>query len=229
METLVWLLVFFIVLNTAVKMSLWKMWQQIACCLVIGLLVFGATHYVVLLSKTQLEAMVQQTAVLRDVAVVLTVDAAVCTAFCLLWLNEEQPRSRMGRCMWAALYAYPQLLVLPALGYALAVAVFAAPGVDFVTLGVGFAFAAVALLLVLSLAMRWLLPVVQARVELHLLLSGGIAAVGLVATQATRMVYGIAETPVRWKAMLATLAGFALLMGVGFLADRLKKKMKNKK
>jgi hypothetical protein len=43
------------------------------------------------------------------------------------------------------------------------------------------------------------------------------------------MVYGIAETPVRWKAMLATLAGFALLMGVGFLADRLKKKMKNKK
>ena len=114
METLVWLLVFFIVLNTAVKMSLWKMWQQIACCLVIGLLVFGATHYVVLLSKTQLEAMVQQTAVLRDVAVVLTVDAAVCTAFCLLWLNEEQPRSRMGRCMWALLYAYPQLLVLPA-------------------------------------------------------------------------------------------------------------------
>ena len=221
METLVWLLVFFIVLNTAVKMSLWKMWQQIACCLVIGLLVFGATHYVVLLSKTQLEAMVQ--------AVVLTIDAAVCTAFCLLWLNEEQPRSRMGRCMWAALYAYPQLLVLPALCYALAVAVFAAPGVDFVTLGGGFAFAAAVALLVLSLAMRWLLPVVQARVELHLLLSGGIAAVGLVATQATRMVYGIAETPVRWKAMLATLAGFVLLMGVGFLADRLKKKMKNKK
>ena len=65
--------------------------------------------------------------------------------------------------------------------------------------------------------------------ELHLLLSGGIAAVGLVATQATHMVYGIAETPVRWKAMLATLTGFVLLMGVGFLADRLKKKMKNKK
>lgn len=228
MEILIGLLIALVLLNGALKISLWKSWQQILFCLLLGVLLFASMQYAVTLSKTALHALLLDAAILQDMAVVVTVDAALCLSFCLSWLNDGIVCQKKPAFMGWMLWAYPHLLLLPALFYALAMTVFALPGVDFLAMGAGFALTAAVALLVLVRAMMWLLPQVEGRVELHLLLSAVIAVVGLLATQTRQLVYGIKETPVQWSAMVFTLSVFALLFLIGFFTHRLKNKFNKK-
>lgn len=217
MELIIDVLVLFIVLNCVFKLSLWPLWQQLIYSLLLGAFAWWSVRYAVLQSKTQIADFLQDTSAMQTVAILVTIESAVGLSFCL---NRLQDGGR--KWLRILLYAYPSLLMFPVVFYLLTQTVFAATGVDFTTTAQLFALGVMLLLPFLSAAVRWLLPDETSRLELHLLLTIFVCALGLVATEHGRMVYAVKESPVDWHTLGITLALFLLLTVVGFLLNRLK-------
>lgn len=225
MELTIILFIAFIVLNCAIKLSLWHRWQQLAYSMLMGAWTWWSLRFAVELSKSRVAELLNDDGALQTLALLVTVESAVGIGFCLHWLNSGGGflhKKTFGR--W--LYAYGSLLMFPVAFYLLAQAVFLATGIDFETIGMTVAASIAATLLLLAEGARRLVPMTDERIELHLLLTVFVLVLGLVCTQRVRMVYAVGEAPANWLGMALTVAGFAVVGLAGFLLDRMKWKVK---
>lgn len=214
MELIIDILMLFIVLNCAFKLSLWRLHWRLLFSIVLGGFAWWSMRYAILQSKTQIADYLQNTEALQTMAILVTIDAAVGLAFCLNWLTSPRRPT--------LLFAYPSMLVFPVVFYLLTQTIFTATGIAFETTALAFSMAIVILLPLMAEGARWLLPDETSRVELHLLLTIFVCILGLISTEHGKMVYGMKEAPIDWTSLAMTLGLFLLLALVGFILNRAK-------
>ena len=220
MEQIVLVLMLFIAINCAFKLSFWKWWQASIYGLLAAVFVVLACPYAILQSKTQIAEYLQNTEALQNMAIVVTVESAVCFSFCVIYLRGLAGKKNIW---WtAALWWYPSLLMLPVLFYCLTELVFRMTGVPFTVTSYALAAVVLVALPLLSRLIAWLMPEPDLRIEVHFLVSLFICILGLLSTENGRTVYAPTDEPVNWRAVLLSLVLFAVCFALG----KKKKKIK---
>ena len=157
MEILVFILMMLVVLNCAMKTSLWTFWPRLAFSLLLGAFAYWSIDYAVMQSKTQIDSWLHRADVLQGMAIIVTVESAIGVMYCFSSLNDDgkKPRRRLVRLL---LHAYPSLLVFPVVFYGLTKLLFLQVGMDFSTTSLIYAIAVMAATLLCAALARWLLP-----------------------------------------------------------------------
>lgn len=221
MEIILYVLMLFILLNCAFKLSLWKWWQRGLFSLIAGVFAFWSMKYAMLQSKTQLDDYLQNTVALQDMAIIVTLESVFCFGFIFLYFQNTYEQTR--KKWWAKLlYWYPSLLLFPVIFYALTQTLFTFVGMDFTMTALLFSIGAFVLIPVLAEGVKWLMADEESRVEIHLLMTCFICVLGLLSTENGKMVYTVKENPPDWKMILLSIVIFLLLFVAGFLGNRLK-------
>lgn len=156
MELIIHILMLFIVINCSFKLSFWKLWQTVIYSLIAGLFVAGTWQYAILQSKTQIADYLQNTEALQNMAIIITLESALCFGYCVAFLRGLYGKKNLW---WAELLRwYPSLLLFPVLFYYLTEAIFRLPGVDFSVTAWSFAGIVVIAIPLLSRLMKYLVP-----------------------------------------------------------------------
>lgn len=210
----------FVVINCAFKLSFWRLWQVAAFGLVVAVFTASMWPYAILQSKTQIADYLKNTVALQDMAILITLESALCFGFCVAFLRGLYGKKNPW---WARLlWWYPSLLLFPVLFYGLTEAIFALPGTDFQTTAYALGGGVLVTLPLLAGLMKYLLPEEELRLEVHFLISLFVCALGLLTTVDGKTVYVAADEPVNWLAIILSLALFLFLFAAGFLWNRFK-------
>ena len=228
MEILVFILMMLVVLNCAMKTSLWTFWPRLAFSLLLGAFAYWSIDYAVMQSKTQIDSWLHRADVLQGMAIIVTVESAIGVMYCFSSLNDDgkKPRRRLVRLL---LHAYPSLLVFPVVFYGLTKLLFLQVGMDFSTTSLIYAIAVMAATLLCAALARWLLPPKDLRIEAHLWLTVMVCVLSLLLTQNGEIIYRSNVSAVDWTSFVLTLVAAAIVMAVGFIGSKLKWKSKNNK
>ena len=200
--------------------------SAVVCALFVGL----AWPWAIEQSKNQIESWLADSALMLDLAVLLTLDVALQMAFCVVAAcihTEGRVKPSFVR-IYRLLRWFPGLLVFPVLFSLLVAAIFAWPGVSFPLVAWSLA-AVVAVVIPLG---RWvlkhLLPEKEIRLELLFLSNALIAILGIVATVNGRTAVD-GNTAVDWPALGGVTAFVAAGLLLGVAIFRIKQKRMNKK
>lgn len=223
MELIISVLMLFVVLNCATKLSLWNWWQRFAFSGVLAAFVWWSERYAVLQSKTQLAEYLQNVEILQNMAVIVTIESAVNFGFCFLWFGERRASSSAYHFL---LKYYPSLLVFPVMFYVLTQTMFVAVGIDFSTTSMIVAALTFILLPLLAEGMKWFIADAEGRVEIHVFLSCLVCVLGLATTVTSKMIYRANETPIDWQMVSIAIIVFIVLFIAGYLGSKLKWKIK---
>ena len=217
-----------VVLNCAMKTSLWTLGPRLAFALLLGAFAYWSIDYAVMQSKTQIDNWLHREDVLQDMAIIVTLESAIGVMYCFSCFTDDvkRPRRRFIRLL---LHAYPSLLVFPVVFYGLTKLLFLQAGMDFSTTSLIYAIAVMAVSLLCAALARWLLPPKDLRIEAHLWLTVMVCVLSLLLTQNGEIIYHSNVRAVDWTSVALTMAAAAIVMGVGFIGSKLKWKSKNNK
>ena len=218
MELIIDVLILFVVLSCAVKVSMWHWWWQV----VLGVTTWLMTGWAVEQSKTQIADLMTNETALQTLAIMVTLDAAVVLVYCLRRLNEDKHSGVWSRLWDALLEPYPVVLIVPSLFYLLTQAIFAATGVSFATTGLLFAAAVAILLPLLAQGIKRLLPEQDLRIEVLLLLVVFVCVIGLLITQHGRIIYAAKAQQTDWLQLAGVLALMLAVTAAGVLLHKWK-------
>ena len=205
MELIIHILMLFIVINCSFKLSFWKLWQTVIYSLIAGLFVAGTWQYAILQSKTQIADYLQNTEALQNMAIIITLESALCFGYCVAFLRGLYGKKNLW---WAELLRwYPSLLLFPVLFYYLTEAIFRLPGVDFSVTAWSLAGIVVIAIPLLSRLMKYLVPEDD---------------LGLLTTVNGKTTYAATEEALNWKAIILSIGLFVVLFLIGFAWNKLK-------
>lgn len=177
-----------------------------------------AWPYAIEQSKTQIADWLSDPALMRDTAVVLSVDVFLQLAFCMLaahMMTSGRLKNRMVMT-YKVLRFIPSILFYPVLFSGLVVLMFSFHGIGFKTLAWCMAGAVFILIPGLTWLMKVLLPEKDLRLELLFLCNIFILFMGVIATVNGQMAV-VGNNEVDWGAFL----GFTALLLVGALTGML--------
>lgn len=220
MELIIQILMLFIVLNSVLKLSFHRSWQVIVFSLLCGLFVIAVYPYAIEQSKTQLADYLSNAKIMQDSAVLVTLEASVCFAFCFLYSKKlfGGKLSRWGRILqW-----YISLLIFPVLFYLLTQTIFTLSGTDFKTIAYLIAVAVTVGIPLLAWLVRYLFPESDFRLEVHFIASLFVCILGLVTTVNGNVTYAAVDEPVNWHALALAFGFFAVAFAAGYGWNRLK-------
>ncbi|MDR0660750.1 MAG: hypothetical protein LBG19_08110 [Prevotellaceae bacterium] len=220
MELILQILMLFIILNSILKLSFWKLWQAALFGVVCGGYIILMYPYAIEQSKTQLADYLNNAKVMQDMAVLITLESSVCYAYCFLATERifGDRFSRWGRI----LQCYVSLLLFPVLFYLLTQTIFNMPGTDFSTIAYGFALGVVVLLPLLSYLFGKLLPESDFRLEIHFLASLFVCILGLITTVNGNVAYAPVEESLDIRMLTMALSLFIIAFVVGYGWNKLK-------
>lgn len=256
MELIIYALIIFIILGCSLKLSLWPWRGRMAFGALVAAFVECAGEAAMSQSKTQIADFLQNTAALQNMAVIVTIESAVCFAFVICWLQgvyerayerqtdtkatetggnrlrkraiQTRPAVILRRLSTTLLHCYPSLLMFPVAFYLLTQAMFTAVGTDFaVTIHAMAATMFIGLPLMAG-GMKWLLPSDESRVEMLLIVACFVCVLGLASTENSSIIYKVKETPLDVKTLAAVLALFAVLFVAGMVGEKIVGRMKFK-
>lgn len=216
----------FIIINCIVKLSFWKPWQMIVFSVICSVFVVWTCQYAILQSKTQLNDYLNNTKVLQDSAVLITIESAICFGFCFVALREKiGAKTKIGAKL---LYSYPSLLMFPVLFYLLTQLIFAFPGIDFTF--ISYVLAGIVLLGIplLSCFVKYFCAEKELRLEVCFLVSLFVCIIGLITTVNGNVTYAATEESINVKALLMSLLLFASSFIIGFVWNRVKWRLSKK-
>ena len=220
MELIIQILMLFILISCILKLSFWKLWQAAIFSLICAVFVIWVCQFAILQSKTQLADYLKNTAIMKDSAVLITVESAICFAFCFAALREMFGKKRKR---WIKpLYWYPSLLIFPVFFYLLTQIIYAMPGTDFTTISYVLAGSIFIGLPLLSYLMRYLCPERELRLEVYFLVSLFVCIIGLITTVNGNVTYAAVEEPINVKALVLSFALFAVTFVIGYLWNKFK-------
>ena len=228
MEILIFILMMLVVLNCAMKTSLWTFWPRLAFALLLGAFTYWSIDYAMVQSKTQINNWLHREDVLQGMAIIVTLESAIGVMYCFSSLNDEGKKPR-GRFIRLLLHAYPSLLVFPVVFYGLTKLLFLQVGMDFSTTSLFYAIAVIAVSLLCAALARWLLPPKDLRIEAHLWLTVMVCVLSLLLTQNGEIIYRSNVKTIDWTSVVLTLTAAAIVMTVGFIGSKMKWKSKNNK
>ena len=88
------ILIIFILINTILKLSFWKLWQTFIFAGIVMFFLWEMYFYAINQSQITIENMLNNSKILSDITVLLTIESMVCIGFCFLalrsfFLNKE--------------------------------------------------------------------------------------------------------------------------------------------
>lgn len=220
MAIVIQILMVFIVVNCILKLSFWKWWQAALFGLICGLFVAGIYPAATMQSKTQIADFLNDRAIMQDAAVLVTLEASICFAYCFL-LSRKLYGGKLSR--WGkVLQWYPSLLVFPVLFYVLTRTIYAMPGTDFKVIAWTMAAAVTVGLPLLRHLIKWLLSEMDFRLEVHFLVSLFVCILGLITTVNGNVTYAAVDQPTDWRMLAYAASFFVASLLCGFAWNRLK-------
>lgn len=230
METVVLVMMIVVCFNYLLKQTWRKPFfvalSAVVCALFVGL----AWPWAIEQSKNRIAGWLADSALMLDLAVLLTLEVALQMAFCIVAAHIHTAGRVKPSVVWAyrLLRWFPGLLIYPVLFSLLVAAIFALPGISFPLTAWSLA-ATVAVAIPLGRwALKHLLPEKEIRLELLFLANALIAILGIIATVNGRTaVAGI--TSVDWPSLGGVMAFVAAGLLLGMAAFRIKQKLMNKK
>lgn len=217
----------FIVINCILKLSFWKPWQAAVFGLLCAVFIVWTCQYAILQSKTQLADYLNNIHIMQDAAVLITIESAICFAFCFAALCEMF--GKKAKRWIQPLFWYPSLLIFSVLFYLLTQIIFAMPGTDFNTIAYLLAGGVFFGLPALSYLVRYLYPEKELRLEVHFLVSLFVCIIGLITTVNGNVTYAAVNEPLNIKALVLSLILFSSAFVIGFVWNKLKWIIKQKK
>ncbi|MBF0647610.1 MULTISPECIES: hypothetical protein [Dysgonomonas] len=227
MELIIQILMLFIVINCIVKLSFWKPWQAAIFGLICAVFVLWTCQYATMQSKTQLADYLKNIKVMQDAAVLITIESAICFAFCFAALRDMFGK-KVKRWI-QPLYWYPSLLIFPVLFYLLTQLIFSFPGTDFDAISYILAAAALLILPALSYLVRYIYHEKELRLEVYFLVSLFVCIIGLITTVNGNVTYAAVEEQLNIKALLLSLGLFSTAFVLGFFWNKVKWIIRQKK
>ena len=225
MESVVLVMMILVCFNYILKQTYRKVYSiafsAIACALFVGLM----WPYAIEQSKSQISDWLANSALMLDIAVILTLEVAVQMAFCVLSAHIQTSGKVKPITIWVyrVLRWFPGVLIFPVLFSLLVSAIFALPGVSFSL--IAWVLAAIVFIVIPLAAWRfkWLLPEKEIRLELLFLSNVLIAILGVIATvNGQTAVAGISD--VDWKALVGVVSLLICGLALGIIAYRIKLK-----
>jgi len=164
---------------------------------------------------------------MQDSAVLITIESAICFAFCFAALREMF--GKKAKRWIQPLYWYPSLLIFPVLFYLLTQIIFAMPGTDFTTISYLLAGGVFIGLPAFSYLIRYLYPEKELRLEVYFLVSLFVCIIGLITTVNGNVTYAAVEEPLNIRALLLSLGLFGITFIIGFGWNKVKWIIRQKK
>jgi hypothetical protein len=223
MQYIIQLLVFFILTGCLLKLSFWRLWQTVLFALLCAVFIIGTCQWAILQSKTQLSDFLNNAKTMQDAAVLVTIESAVCFAFCFA---ELRTIFGVKKEKWwkALLYWYPGLLLFPVLFYLQTQLIFGMPGTGFTTLSYTLAATVfVALPIGARLIAAWY-PERELRLEIYFLVNLFVCIIGLITTVNGNTTYSTVKEPIDIKAILISSGLFIVFFIAGILLNKVKYK-----
>lgn len=218
MQTVVLVLMILTVFNFMLKQTFHR-WYYILAVAVVAALFTGLMWPVAIeQSKSQIASWLENSTLMLDTSVLLTIEVAVQMGFCLLAANQLTGGigKRITCWIYRVLWFFPGILIFAVLFSLLVTVIFQFPGVSFAV--IAWVLAAIVLVVVPlgTWLLRWLLPEKDIRLELLFLTNALVAILGIVATVNGRTaVEGISE--VNWPALAALLGLLLVGIAIGML------------
>lgn len=225
MESVVLVMMILVCFNYILKQTYRKVYSiafsAIVCALFVGLM----WPYAIEQSKSQISDWLANSALMLDIAVILTLEVAVQMAFCVLSAHIQTSGKVKPITIWGyrVLRWFPGVLIFPVLFSLLVSAIFALPGVSFSL--IAWVLAAIVFIVIPLAAwgVKWLLPEKEIRLELLFLSNALIAILGVIATvNGQTAVAGISD--VDWKALGGVVSMLICGLTLGIIAYRIKLK-----
>lgn len=225
MENVVLVMMILVCFNYILKQTYRKVYSiafsAIVCALFVGLM----WPYAIEQSKSQISDWLANSALMLDIAVILTLEVAVQMAFCVLSAHIQTSGKVKPITIWVyrVLRWFPGVLIFPVLFSLLVSAIFALPGVSFSL--IAWVLAAIVFIVIPLAAwgVKWLLPEKEIRLELLFLSNALIAILGVIATvNGQTAVAGISD--VDWKALGGVVSLLICGLALGIIAYRIKLK-----
>ena len=230
METVVTVLMIVVCFNYLLKQTYRKTYFVIASAVIAALFVGMMWPYAIEQSKTQITDWLNNTQLMRDTAVILSIDVILQIAYCMLAANMMTTGEVKPRTLWTYRFLrwFPGIMIYPVFFSLLVTVIFTFPGKSFS--GIAWTLAAVLLIAIPTGAafLRWLLPEKELRLELLFLCNALIAILGVISTvNGQTTVAGQSE--VQWTA-LAGIIGMIFVGAVfGYILRSILLKRKIKK
>lgn len=231
MKTVVLVLMILVCFNYLLKQSYRKLYSVIFSAVVCSAFVGFMWRYAIEQSKSQISIWLSDSALMLDIAVILTLEVVIQMSFCVLSAYIQTAGKIKLVTLWTYRFLrwFPGVLIFPTLFSMLVSVLFALPGVSFTLISWSLAAAVLVIIPLGSIFLRWLLPEKEIRLELLFLINALIAILGVIATvNGQTAVAGVSE--VNWPA----LGGIAILLLTGLIAGsliyffKLKKLIKNR-
>lgn len=230
MGTVVLVMMIVVCFNYLLKQTWRKPYSVAFSAVVSGLFVGLAWPWAIEQSKNQIGAWLADSALMLDLAVILTLEVALQMTFCVVAAHIHTAGHVKPSVVWIyrLLRWFPGLLIFPVLFSLLVASIFALPGVSFPLVAWALAAVVAAVVPLGRWALKQLLPEKEIRLELLFLSNALIAILGIIATVNGRTAVA-GNSKVDW----AALGGVAILVVAGLCcgaaAYRVKMRRMNKK
>lgn len=231
METVVLVMMMLVCFNYILKQTNRKIYSVVFSAVVCALFCGSMWPYAIEQSKSQISVWLSDSALMLDVAVVLTLEVAVQMAFCILSVHMQTSGKAKPRTIWAyrILRWFPGVLIFPVLFSILVSLLFALPGTSFSLVAWSLAGAVFVAIPFGTWGLKRLLPEKEIRLELLFLSNSLIAVLGVIATVNGRTaVAGTGEVDWMASAGVGLLVVLGLVAGVAAHRIKLKRIIKNK-
>lgn len=211
MEIAVFIIMVMVSFSFLLKLTCYPLPGRIAVGLLAAVFVIFTYDAASSQSKTQIEEWLENTSLMLDISVLLTVDVAFQIVFCVLGAKAFYTKlTKTENIVYRISFWIPGLLIFPALFSLLTELIFSLTGVDFATTAWSLAAALLLLVPMLAWLVKYLIPETDLRLEMMFLVNLIIAALGIVATVNGRTA-SAGTSEIEWGA----LAGVILILAAG--------------
>ena len=221
MELVVQILMLFIVVGTAVRLSFERVWVSLLFGLVAAAFVYLTYPLAIEQTKTGLAGYIADRSLREYAAIFISLEVALLIGYSFSRL--ELPHTRRARLIALGLRLYPGLLIFPVLFYLQSTLIFALPGVDFGIVSLLLALGSLLLLVGLGYLMRYLLPEEELRLEVYF-----VFILGIIASVEETIRTAPTESPIEWRGLVLTLGVAGVCFVLGAFAQRIKQYLKHK-
>lgn len=225
METLVLVIMTIVCLSFVLKQTFMKPWAvvlyAVLCAVFIGVMWDVAAEQ----SKAQIREWLGNPRLMLDTSAVMTVEVMIQTAYCILSAHLMTTGGVRRRMLWIyrLLRFFPGLLVFPVLFHLEAVAMFTFTGMSFRMIAYSLAAVVAVAVFLCVMAVKWLLPEKDIRLEILFFLNVLLLLLGIIATvNGSTAVAGVSS--VDWTALAGVLALIILFGVIGIIKQLINNK-----